>query len=121
MIIKFRNKNSSERRNLRVKKQIVGKSDRIRLCVYRSNRYIYCQLIDDKIKKTVVSAQEKELKLVSDHKINKTQKAKLLGELLAQKALKKKITKVVFDRNGYRYHGRVKAFAEGARSAGLKF
>jgi large subunit ribosomal protein L18 len=78
-------------------------------------------LIDDKLNKTVLYAHEKELKGSSNEKRTKGQKAKLLGELIAKKAIKKDITEIVFDRNGYRYHGRVKALADGARSGGLKF
>lgn len=90
-----------------------------RLSVFRSNRFIYTQLVDDTKKMTLVGVTEKELKM--DKKLTKSQKARLIGELLAKKAKRLKITKVIFDRNGYKYHGRVKALAEGARSGDLQF
>jgi large subunit ribosomal protein L18 len=100
---------------------------RFRLSVYRSNKYIYAQIIDDREGKTLVSASEKDLVLQGKtkhaklSKESKIAKAKLVGEKLAEKAKIKKITKVVFDRGNCRYHGRVKALAEGARKGGLVF
>jgi len=88
-----------------------------RLSVFRSNQYIYAQIIDDDQRITLVSANEKSLKV----KGKPIEKAKLVGELLAKKALVKKIKKVYFDRGAYKYHGRVKSLAEGARKAGLEF
>ena len=108
-------------RSARIRAKITGSKDQPRLCVFRSSRFIYAQIIDDTSGKTIVSASEKELKASTDVKLNKTQKAKLTGQLLAQKAIKAKISKVVFDRNGYKYHGRVEALANGAREGGLKF
>lgn len=93
------------------------KGDRMRLSVFRSNRYISAQIIDDQKGETLLSVSEKELK----EKLSRTEKAKKLGLLLAEKSKKKKIDKVVFDRGKFRYHGRVKALAEGAREGGLKF
>lgn len=104
-------------RGLRIKKRIITSVDRPRLCVFRSSRFIYSQIIDDTDGKTLVSASEKELK--NSGKMPKSQRAKLVGLLLAQKAKTSKISKVVFDRNGYKYHGRVKALADGAREGGL--
>ena len=102
------------------KSKIMMKGKRgYRISVYRSSRKIYAQLIDDIKGKTVISVDEKEIK--SGNKMTKTDKAKLLGTLLAEKAKKTKIGKLVFDKGKYRYHGRVKALAQGAREGGLKF
>lgn len=95
----------------------IGKG-KIRLSVFRSNKHIYAQIIDDSMGKTLLSVSEKEVK---EEKVTKTEKAKTLGLLLAKKAGTKKITKVVFDRGSFRYHGRVKALADGAREGGLEF
>lgn len=89
-----------------------------RLSVFRSNRYIYAQVIDDRSGKTLVAASEKEVK---DLSIKKIEKAKIVGQNLAHKAKKQKIKNVVFDKGAYRYHGRIKALAEGAREGGLVF
>lgn len=88
-----------------------------RLSVFRSDKHIYGQIVDNEKEQTIVSASDKELK----EKSSKTDKALLVGKLLAKKALEKKIDKVIFDRGRFRYHGRVKALAEGAREGGLKF
>lgn len=96
---------------------MIGTAVRPRLCVFRSNKYIYAQLIDDKQQKTIVGVLEKEL--VKEDKTTKVIRAQALGELLAKKAKEHKITAVVFDRGSYKYHGRVKAVAEGARKGGL--
>lgn len=106
-----------KRRKIRIRSQISGTSERPRLSVFRSNKHIFLQLIDDTKSKTLVSASDTEVK----KKENKTNIAKEVGMLLAAKASEKKITNIVFDRNGFRYHGRVKALAEGAREKGLKF
>lgn len=92
---------------------------KLRLSVFRSHRYIYAQIIDDQKGVTLASASEADLK--PSKKATKTEQARLVGEALAQKALKAKIKKVWFDRGRFRYHGRVKALAEGARKGGLKF
>lgn len=104
----------------RVRSKIFGTAKRPRLSVYKSNKFIYGQLIDDDKGKTLLSVSDKELKL-KDAKTTKSDKAKLAGQKLAEKAKVKKITQVVFDRGSYRYHGRVKSFADGAREGGLKF
>ncbi|MEK7203144.1 MAG: 50S ribosomal protein L18 [Patescibacteria group bacterium] len=104
-----------QKRRIRVK--VIGAIDRPRLNVFRSNKGMFAQLIDDSAGKTLVSADSKEIK----SKGQKTQISLELGKLLAAKAIAKKITKVVFDRGGYKYHGRVKALADGAREGGLKF
>lgn len=93
-------------------------SDKPRLTVFRSNKYFYAQIIDDSKGVTLVSAYERELK----EKIpTKAQRARALGKLLAEKAKKTKFQAVVFDKGSYKYHGRVKSFAEAAREGGLKF
>lgn len=98
---------------------------RPRLSVFRSDRYIYAQIINDRQGRTLVAASEFDLKsngkLSNAKKHSKKERARLVGKLLAQRALKTGIKKVVFDRNGYKYHGRVKALAEGAREGGLIF
>jgi len=109
-------------RRLRIKrgirKKISGTADIPRLSVFRSNKDIYAQLIDDVAGHTIVSVSSIEL---SSKKGTKTEISKAAGKQLAQKAVKKGISKAVFDRAGYLYHGRVKALAEGVREAGLKF
>lgn len=105
-------------RHERVRKHIVGSGEVPRLNVYRSNTGIYAQIIDDETMNTLVSASSLELKL----KNGKTKEAATkVGELIAEKATKAGITKVVFDRGGYLYHGRVAALADAARSKGLEF
>ncbi len=112
---------SSIRRCRRVRSKIRGTTIRPRLTVFRSHTQIYAQLIDDVKAKTLVSATSTEIKKASKSDQVKVSIATAVGELLAQKALKAKISQVVFDRGYYRYHGRVKALAEGARKGGLKF
>jgi len=107
-----------ERRRIRVRAKISGTKARPRLNVFRSLKHVYAQLIDDQARKTLVSASDAELK---DSKGKKADKAQKVGELIAQKAAKAGIKEAVFDRAGYKFHGRVKAIAEGARSGGLKF
>lgn len=119
-------KNTLERRlkkKFRIRKKIAGTSQCPRLTVYRSLNHIYAQLIDDTTGRTLVAAStlSKELRDQVKAVHNRTEVAKLVGKLAGQKALEKKIERVVFDRNGYLYHGRVKAVADGAREAGLKF
>ncbi len=93
-----------------------------RLSVFRSGKYIYAQIIDDKTRKTLASVNEKEIENQKDkEKKSKMTRSTLVGEIIAQKALAAGVKKVVFDRNYYRYHGRVKALAEAARKAGLGF
>jgi len=107
-----------DRRHKRVRGKISGTADRPRLSVFRSNKNIYAQLIDDEKGKTLVSVKNSEVK---SKKIKKSEMAKELGMLIAKKAVEKNIKKAVFDRGGYKYHGRVKALAEGAREGGLEF
>lgn len=109
-------------RHKRVRKHLSGTAERPRLCVYRSLNNIYAQIIDDEKGVTLVSASTLD-KEVSDKMkgCNKTQQAKLVGEVVGKRAIAKKIKTVVFDRGGYLYTGRVQAVADGAREAGLEF
>jgi large subunit ribosomal protein L18 len=112
-------KTGKQTRKTRIRSKTKGVSARPRLSVFRSNKYIYAQVIDDEKGKTIVGVSEKQL--ASDEKLKKSEKAKKLGMLIAKEAIAKKIKEVVFDRGAYKYHGRVKAVAEGAREGGLKF
>jgi large subunit ribosomal protein L18 len=107
-----------QRRHRRVRKRIFGTADRPRLVVFRSNRGIEAQLVDDVEGKTLAAASWLQLK--KSFKGKKTEQAAEVGKLLAQNAKKAEIEEAVFDRGGYLYHGRVKALAEGAREGGLK-
>ena len=111
--------NRRDRIKRRIRKTINGTSQRPRLSVFRSNKQIYAQLIDDVNGVTLASAAS--LKDKEAQKINKTEQAKLIGKKIGEMASKAGIADVIFDRNGYLYHGRVKALAESAREAGLKF
>jgi large subunit ribosomal protein L18 len=104
----------------RVRKIVTGTSERPRLSVFRSNKQIYAQIINDDNATTLVAASSTE-KEVTTESGNKTDKAALVGKLIASKALAAGIENVVFDRNGYLYHGRVKKLADAAREGGLKF
>ena len=106
------------RRHARVRAKISGTAETPRLCLYRSNKNIEAQIIDDVKGCTLVSSSSLSLKLENGSNIEAAAK---VGKDIAEKALAKKIEKVVFDRSGYVYHGRVKALAEAAREAGLKF
>ncbi len=106
----------------RIRKNISGTTEKPRVSVFRSNKHIYAQVIDDISKKTLLSACTKNKEIAEKLQgLNKTQQAELVGKSLAQKALNTNIKNVVFDRSGYKYHGRVKALAEGARKGGLIF
>ena len=110
-------------RHIRVRKKISGTDQKPRLVVFRSNKHFYAQLINDQIKKTIVSISDLELKSKSDNN-EKTKKVSIsyeLGLMIAKKAQAKKINKIVFDKGGYQFHGRVKSFADGARKGGLNF
>ena len=110
------------KRKRRIRKNICGNQDRPRLSVFRSSKNIYAQIIDDTLGTTLVSAStlDKEFK---DQKVEgkKVEIAKVVGNLVGKRALDKGITKVVLDRNGFLYHGRIKALSDGAREAGLNF
>lgn len=111
-----------ERRKKRIKSKIQGTSERPRLCVFKSLAQIYAQLIDDTTGKVItgMSTLNKEVRTTLKYGGN-VEAAKKVGESIAKKAAGIGLTQVVFDRNGFRYHGRIKALAEGAREAGLKF
>jgi len=115
--------NIKSSRRLRIKKgtrlRLAGTSERPRLSVYRSNKAIYAQIIDDTTGKTLVSASS--MKDAVDTAANKVDQSKQVGKLIAEKAVAAGINQVVFDRNGYLYHGRIKSLAEGAREGGLQF
>ncbi len=110
------------KRKKRIRKKMAGTQDRPRLSVFRSARHVYAQIVDDSRGETVVTASsvEKDVKGHAPFK-NKVALAMHIGELIAQRAAEKGIKKVVFDRNGFLYHGRVKAISDGARKAGLDF
>jgi len=111
-----------KRRHARVRAKVEGTASRPRLCVFRSLNHIYVQVIDDLQRHTLTSAStiDSEIKHEADGKA-KTGEAELVGSLVAKRALSKGIKQVVFDRGGYKYHGRIKALAEAARQAGLEF
>ena len=108
-----------QRIKYRIRKRLSGSGERPRMTVYRSNKQIYVQLVDDISGQTLVSASSKE-KEIASQKVNKIDQAKLVGKRIAEKAKEKGIESVVFDRNGYLYHGRVKNLADAARESGLK-
>jgi large subunit ribosomal protein L18 len=122
MITKVDRNLARKRRHLRVRKRVKGTAERPRLNVYRSNKHIYAQVIDDVQGRTLVSAStlDKELRGVITNGSN-VEAARKVGELVAKRALEKGLTSVVFDRGGYLYHGRVQALADAAREAGLQF
>ncbi len=116
-MIKKESKNKlRKKRHLRIRKNLYGTEDRPRLSVYRSNKQISVQLIDDINQNTLLSAKSSEIKMG----VNK-ETAAALGKLIGERALEHGITTVVFDRSGYLYHGNIKALADAAREAGLKF
>jgi len=109
-------------RSRRTRAKIFGTSDRPRLSVFRSNKFIYAQLIDDKNHRTLVAASDKELiNGLKGKRLSKVERAGQLGEFLAEKIKKAKINSLIFDKGHYKYHGRVKAVAEAVRQNGLKF
>ncbi len=111
-----------KRRHVRLRKKVSGNVEKPRLCVYKSLNHIYAQIVDDTKGHTVAAAStlDKEIKSEGGHKGNVAM-AKKIGQLLATRAIKAGVKKIVFDRGGYRYHGRIKALAEGAREGGLEF
>ena len=118
----FMNSKSSARQKIRyrIRKKISGAAAKPRLSVFRSNAEIYAQLIDDDNAVTIAAVSSRD-KDIQAQKLTKTEKSKLVGSAIARKAGELGVTKVVFDRGGYIYHGRVKAVAEGAREGGLQF
>ena len=122
-MLKKADKNAKRlQRHKRVRRKVFGTPQRPRLCVIRSSNNIYAQIIDDTNRVTLVAASslDEAVKGAVNHTGNK-EAAKMVGEMVAKKAVEKGITEVVFDRGGYIYHGRIKELAEGAREAGLKF
>lgn len=114
------------KRRIRIRSKIKGTKERPRLSVFRSNKFIYAQLINDDKGETLIGVSEKHIKepltsLKKTESSKKIEKSRELGLTLAKLAISKKIKSVVFDRSGYAYHGRIKAIAEGAREGGLKF
>lgn len=114
---------SRQRRQVRVRSKVYGTSERPRLNVFRSANHIYAQVIDDDKGHTLVAAStvDKAAKPTFSTEMKKVEEAKAVGQLVAQRAKEAGITKVVFDRAGYIYHGRIKALADGAREGGLEF
>ena len=110
-----------KRYRIRNKLKKVSSQERFRLSVYRSSKNISAQIIDDKINKTLLSASSNEKQVKEMNKKNKTELSQIVAEILAKKAQEKKITKVFFDRGIYKYHGRVKIFAETLRKNGMEF
>lgn len=109
-------------RHRRVRNKVSGTPQQPRLCVFRSLNHIYAQVIDDSVGFTLASASSKESEVVpAASKAGKSERSKLVGTAIAQRAKSKGIDKVVFDRGGYKYHGRVKMLAEAAREGGLTF
>jgi len=110
------------KRKKRIRKKIYGSKDQPRLCVFRSTRHIYAQIIDDVSGNTLLAVSSNEKAVKAHPKFeNKIQMAEFVGKLVGERALKMGMKKVVFDRNGFLYHGRVKAVSAGAREAGLEF
>jgi len=110
-----------ERRHKRIRKKVFGTAERTRLCVYRSLNHIYAQIIDDAKGHTVMAASTLDKSMREEGHKGNAAMAKKVGQTLAAKAVTAGMKKVVFDRGGYRYHGRIKALAEGAREGGLEF
>jgi large subunit ribosomal protein L18 len=115
-----KNLTSRQRIKYKIRKRIKGTAERPRLVVFRSLNNIYAQIIDDTAGRVLVSFSSNSREISKD-KVSKTDKSRLVGTKIAEKALSSNIKKVVFDRNGYLYHGRVKALADAAREAGLEF
>lgn len=120
MFKKTDRKKARVKRHTRVRNKISGTSERPRLAVYRSEKNIYAQIIDDVARRTLVSASTLDKDFAGKVGSNK-EAAKVVGELIAKKAVENGIEEVIFDRGGYVYHGRIKELAEGAREAGLRF
>ncbi len=120
MAIKNRKVFRRNRIKMRVRKIIKGTADRPRMSVFRSNKQIYVQIINDEDDKTLVASSSRETG-IKDNKITKIEQAKMVGQSIAEKAKEAGIESVVFDRNGYLYHGRIKSLADAARAGGLKF
>ena len=120
MAIKIDTREQREKKRMRIRKKIHGTAERPRLSVFKSARHVYAQVIDDDTGATLAAASTLDEELAGA-KAKKAETAKQVGALVAKRCLEKKIDKVVFDRGGFPYHGRVKALADAAREAGLKF
>jgi large subunit ribosomal protein L18 len=122
-MIKRKSRNESrQRRHLRIRRAVHGSSDRPRLSVFRSVAHIYAQLINDRDGRTLAAASSLDPEIRAQAAgVKKTDAGKLVGQLVARRAKERGISRVVFDRGGYLYHGRVKAVADGAREGGLEF
>ena len=118
--MKLSKQDRRQRLRFRIRKTVSGTVQRPRLAVFRSNKEIYAQLIDDVSGKTITAASSRD-KDIDASKANKVEAAKLVGKAIAEKAVKAGVDTISFDRGGYLYHGRVKSLAEAAREAGLKF
>ena len=120
---KISRKLQTQKRHKRLRRYIIGSKTRPRLSVFRSNNHIYAQVIDDNVQQTICSAStvDKELKEDSEKLSSNCSSSSIVGKLLAKRAINKGIKKVIFDRGGNLYHGRVKALADAAREAGLNF
>jgi large subunit ribosomal protein L18 len=112
-----------ERRKHHIRKRVFGSIERPRMTIFRSLNHIYAQIINDTTSETMVSASslDKDVRALFKPELKKTDRSKLVGAVLAKRAVEKNIKKVAFDRNGFLYHGRVKALADGARENGLDF
>ena len=111
-----------ERRHRRIRKRVVGSAERPRLCVFKSARHIYAKIIDDERGTTLAAASSLSREMKEKGNVgNKTAAARLVGELLAARAMAAHVDRVIFDRGGYKFHGRVKALATGVREKGLRF
>jgi large subunit ribosomal protein L18 len=121
MLINTYKKESREKRHRSLRKRIEGTAERPRLAIFRSSRHIYAQVIDDLANKTLVGTSDLAFDDGAGADADKKATAKKVGAAIAKKCLEKGIDKVVFDRAGFKYHGRVSALADGAREAGLKF
>jgi large subunit ribosomal protein L18 len=121
--VSYKKQNLTRRqiRQKRVRKKVLGSKERPRLCVFRSARHIYVQAIDDDSGATIASASTIEKEFAAPSEKGKIPKAKVVGSMIAERLLAQNCKKVLFDRNGYLYHGRVRALAEAAREAGLEF
>jgi large subunit ribosomal protein L18 len=122
-IVRYSRTEKRKRRHIRVRKKVVGTPDRPRLVVFRSSKHIYAQLVDDTTGKVVAAASTLEKSIGGDRAstTGKVEIARAVGKLVGERALKQGIERVVFDRGGYKYHGRVAALADAAREAGLEF
>jgi large subunit ribosomal protein L18 len=114
-------KEGRKKRHRSLRKRLEGTAERPRLAVFRSTRHIYAQVIDDRQNRTLTAISDKTLAVEGEKQPDKKARAKRVGAAIAKQCLEKGIDKVVFDRAGYKYHGRVSALADGAREAGLKF